>query len=227
MEAFDHFSFECRKKWCFICCSICQNIPKNHHSRVWCSLHAQLLMLLEACMCKSFSSIVNVCFGIVSLAFFGASACTWGSWSYFLCSVDTVLYRRIPCDLVFCCWHIINSLLEVKRCVASTADTLAVSHNVEKNIPHDNMGNSESVSRFCFHNDVSANIISDAYNINSIHLIWASTSWENTHLYLNSRATASFSLDIKIYLLLCWHILHVKNLLTVLLSRCTQDTCSC
>ena len=110
--------------------------PENHHSRVWCFLHAQLrLMLLEACMSKSFSSIVNVCFGIVSLAFFGVSACTWGSWSYFLCSVDTVLYRRIPCDLVFCCWHIINSLLEAKRCVASTADTLAVSHNMEKIFP--------------------------------------------------------------------------------------------
>ena len=40
------------------------------------------------------------------------------------------------------------------------------------------------------------------------------------------RATTLFSLDLKFYLLLCWHIFHMKNFL-IILSRCTQDTFSC
>ena len=67
---------------------------------------AQFPVLLEACMSMSFSNMVNVCFGNLSRAFFGVSANTWGSWSYFLCTRDIVLYHRIPCGLVFYCWHI-------------------------------------------------------------------------------------------------------------------------
>ena len=54
---------------------------------------SQFPVLLEACMSMSFSSMVNVCFGNLVMGIFR-------SFSQYLRD------HRIPCGLVFYCWHI-------------------------------------------------------------------------------------------------------------------------
>ena len=97
------FSFECRKKCCFISYSICPSILKT----VWFQIEFNISCPVSGAVggmhvLSRFSAESTFTLGTLWWAFFRVSANVWGSWS---CR-GTVFYRRIPCGWVFCCWHI-------------------------------------------------------------------------------------------------------------------------
>ena len=92
VETLDHFSFQCRKKWCFICCSICPNIPNwiiipvfdvSCMPSCWCCWRHACLNRFQHSQCLFWDCVISI-FRSISLYL--------PSWlPYFLCTVDTVL----------------------------------------------------------------------------------------------------------------------------------------